>query len=108
MSKPITVSIPHELGRAEARRRLDEGFGRFEKQFSGATDLQRAWTGDRLGFSLKVMGQGISGHLDVADTLVRIEVLLPAFLAMIAGKLTGRLQKEGQVLLEDRSKSQKR
>lgn len=107
MSKPITVSIPHELGRAEARRRLEEGFGRFEKQFAGATDVKRAWSGDRLGFSLKVMGQGISGHLDVLEAAVRIEVLLPAFLAMIAGKLTGRLQKEGQILLEDRSKAKR-
>jgi putative polyhydroxyalkanoate system protein len=104
MTKPITVSIPHDLGRAEARRRLDDGFGRFEQQFSGATDLKRGWTGDRLAFSMKAMGQGISGHIEVQEKAIRIEVLLPAFLGMIAGKLKGRLQKEGQVLLEDKSK----
>ena len=26
MANPITVSIPHQLGRAEARRRIETGF----------------------------------------------------------------------------------
>jgi len=45
------------------------------------------------------MGQGISGFLDVADDVVRVEVVLPGFLAMIAGKVKGKLKKEGQILL---------
>jgi hypothetical protein len=36
----------------------------------------------------------------VADRGIRLEVLLPNLLAMMAGKLKGRLQKEGQLLLE--------
>ena len=35
MSKAITVSIPHALGRAEARRRIDEGFGDFSRHLGG-------------------------------------------------------------------------
>ncbi|HEY8574597.1 polyhydroxyalkanoic acid system family protein [Phenylobacterium sp.] len=101
MSKPITITIPHELGRAEARRRIDEGFGRFSQQFGGAMGaLDKSWEGDKLRFSLQAMGQEVSGFVDVAETSVRLEVLLPNLLAMIAGKLKGRLQKEGQVLLE--------
>src|SRR3954468_13242581 len=101
MSKPITVNIPHELGRAEARRRIDEGFGRFASQMGGvAGALTKSWEGDRLSFSLQAMGQAVSGFIDVAEHQVRLEILLPNLLAMIAGKLKGRLQKEGQVLLE--------
>lgn len=100
MSKAVTVSIPHQLGRAEARRRVDEGFGDFSRHLGGAAGaLTKSWTGDRLNFSLQAMGQGISGFLDVADDAVRVEVLLPGFLAMIAGKVKGTLQKEGQLLL---------
>ena len=33
-----------------------------------------------------------------------MEVQLPAFLSMIGNSLKGRLQKQGQVLLEDRTK----
>jgi len=93
MSKPITVTIPHQLGRAEARRRIDEGFGDLSRHLGGAVGaLDKRWEGDQLSFSLSSFGQAISGY-------VTIEVLLPGFLAMIAGKVRGTLQKEGQLLL---------
>jgi len=98
MNKAITVSIPHQLGRAEARRRIEDGFGDFSRHLGGG-GLTKAWTGDRLDFSLQAMGQAITGFLDVADDVVRVEVLLPGFLTMIAGKVKGTLQKEGQLLL---------
>lgn len=101
MTKAITINIPHELGRAEARKRIDEGFGRFSQQMGGtAGALTKTWEGDRLDFSLQAMGQAISGVIEVAESTVRLEILLPNILGMIAGKLKGRLQKEGQILLD--------
>jgi hypothetical protein len=101
MSKAITLSIPHELGRAEARRRIDEGFANFARHMGGvAGEVQKAWAGDRLTFALKALGQEISGFIDVEDSAVKLEVLLPNLLAMIAGKVKGRLKTEGQLLLE--------
>ncbi len=102
MTTPITVNIPHQLGRAEARKRLEEGFVRLEQQIAGGhvAQIQKTWTEDRLNFSAKVMGQGLSGRMDVLDDAIRLEVDLPGFLGMLAGKIKGRLQKEGQLLLE--------
>jgi hypothetical protein len=101
MSKAITINIPHELGRAEARRRIDEGFERFSHQMGGvAGAVTKSWDGDRLAYQLTAMGQSISGTIEVMETVVKLEVLLPNLLGMIAGKLKGRLQKEGQLLLE--------
>ena len=101
MAKPIIVSIPHALGRAEARRRIEAGFGDFSRHLGGgAGAFSKTWTGDRLDFSLQAMGQSITGLLDVSDDAVRVEVMLPGFLSMIAGKVKGTLQKEGQLLLE--------
>lgn len=103
MGKPVTVDIPHTLGRIEARRRIEEGIGRLTGQLgAGGSALSKSWDGDRMRFSLTAMGQAISGLVDVADEAVRLEVTLPGFLAMIAGKVKGQIQKEGQVLLEDR------
>jgi putative polyhydroxyalkanoate system protein len=99
MNKAVTVNIPHSLGRAEARRRIDQGFGEFA-QHLGSGGMTKAWTGDRLDFALAAMGQSITGTIDVTDAAVAVEVLLPGFLAMIAGKVKGRLQTEGQLLLE--------
>jgi putative polyhydroxyalkanoate system protein len=100
MSKSITVTIPHQLGRAEARKRIDEGFADLSRHLGGAAGaLDKQWAGDRLSFALTSMGQSISGYVAVADAAVTVEVLLPGFLAMIAGKVKGTLQKEGQLLL---------
>jgi hypothetical protein len=53
-----------------------------------------------MSFSAVIMGQAVTGRLDVFERSVAIEVDLPPFLAMIAGSLKGRLKKEGQLLLE--------
>lgn len=100
MSKAITLTIPHDLGRAEARRRIDGGFGDLARHLGGMGSVTKTWEGDRLSFAFSVMGEAISGIVDVADKTVRLEVLLPGLLGLIAGKVKGRLQKQGQLLLE--------
>jgi putative polyhydroxyalkanoate system protein len=100
MSKAVTVTIPHELGRAEAKRRVETGFGDLSRHLGGLGAVTQSWDGDRLAFSFATMGQAITGAIDVADRSVRIEVLLPNLLALMADKVKGRLQKEGQLLLE--------
>lgn len=100
MAKPITVSIPHELGRAEARKRIEDGLGRIGQQFGEGVKLTKAWEGDTLRFSARVVGQAVAGRLDVLEDAVKMEVDLPPFFAMIADKVKGRLKKEGQLMLE--------
>ena len=101
MSKPITVSIPHQLGRVEARQRIDAGFADLSRHLGGSAGaLEKTWDGDRLSFRLQSMGQAVSGYVAISETIVTVEVLLPGFLAMIANKVRGTLQKEGQLLLE--------
>lgn len=100
MSKPITVSIPHQLGVAEAHRRIDDGFVKLIGQAGAVAKVDRQWAGERMTFAVQTMGQTISGHLDVGATAIDLEIQLPMFLAMIADKLKGRLRKEGQLLLK--------
>jgi putative polyhydroxyalkanoate system protein len=99
MSKPVVVTIPHELGRAEARRRIDEGVGRLTGQIGAVGQLERRWEGDVLHFSLAAIGQTVTGTIGIAEREVRVEVLLPGIFAMIANKVKGRLRDEGQLLL---------
>jgi hypothetical protein len=100
MSRPVTVTIAHDLGVAEARRRVEAGFGDLSRHLGGLGSVSRRWDGERLSFAFSMMGQAISGAVEVADRVVTIEVLLPTLLAMMADKLRGRLQQEGQLLLE--------
>jgi putative polyhydroxyalkanoate system protein len=100
MATPITVNIPHQLGRAEARRRIEAGFAKIADQLPGGVAAgSEHWDGDRLSFSLTAMGQTIAGVVDVLDAAVTIEVELPGVLGMIASGLKDRLQKAGQLLL---------
>ena len=100
MNKPISVTIPHQLGRAEARKRIDEGFADLARHLGGpAGALEKGWDGDRMRFAVTWIGQSISGSVVVTDAAVTVEVLLPGFLAMVAGKVRGTLRKEGQLLL---------
>lgn len=102
MSKAVTISIPHDLGRAEARRRMEQGFSQLGRQLGdgAASQFHKHWDGDRLNFSIRAMGQSISGMLDVVDDAVRIELHLPNVLALMGDKIKGRLRKAGQLLLE--------
>jgi putative polyhydroxyalkanoate system protein len=101
MSQPITITIPHQLGAVEARRRIEEGFGQLIGQAGGVIkDVEKSWNGDVLNFSARAMGQTISGALFVLDQSVRMDLVLPGLLGMIAGKITGQVKKQGTLLLE--------
>ncbi len=102
MAAPITITIPHRLGKAEARNRIAGGFDQLKSQISGASlaQMQQNWEGDRLNFAAQALGQTISGRIDVTDADVRIEVDLPAFLAGLADKIAGKLKRQGTLLLE--------
>ena len=63
-------------------------------------DVQKTWAGDALTFSAQAMGQPISGVLTVFNDSVRMDIVLPGLLGMIAGKITGQVKKQGQLLLE--------
>ncbi len=99
MATPISVSIPHKLGRAEARRRIAEGFSKMAKVLPGGDSYTERWEGDRLTFKVSGLGQAASGVIEVFDTTVSMHVELPAVLAMLANGLKGRIEKAGQLLL---------
>ena len=100
MVTPISVSIPHQLGRVVARGRIEAGFAKMVQLLPGSGGaLNERWDGDRLTFSVAAMGQTVTGVIDVLDSEVRMEIELPAVLGMIAGGLRDRLRKAGQLLL---------
>jgi hypothetical protein len=101
MATPITVSIPHQLSRAEARRRIETGFGKITHLLPGGAggSCRERWDGDRLIFGVEAMGQTVAGVITVLDAAVTMEIELPGVLGLIAGGLKDRLQRVGQLLL---------
>jgi Putative polyhydroxyalkanoic acid system protein (PHA_gran_rgn) len=104
MAKPVVVTIPHSLGKAEARRRIETGFGRMRSQLTGGLgailSFTEQWDVDRLTFSGGGLGQKMTGRVDVNEDSVVMEVDLPEVLAAMAESVMGRLKQEGVKLLE--------
>lgn len=101
MSKPLVVSIPHNLGKAEAQRRLQGGLAGLKSQFGDKiASIDESWSGDRMDFRVGAMGQNVSGNVQVMEEQVRVEVQLPWILAMIAEKAKTFIQKQGTLMLE--------
>ena len=101
MSKPLIIEVPHSLSRDEAKRRIAGGFDHIDKEFrsSGLAKMESNWSEYRMRFMAQAMGQAITGALDVLDQTVRVEVHMPAFLAIIGGGIRKRLTQEAQALL---------
>ncbi|TCD16516.1 polyhydroxyalkanoic acid system family protein [Oricola cellulosilytica] len=100
MAKPVTVTISHELGRAEAAQRIRNGFDKVGDGLGFAVKLNQRWEDDTLHFGARTMGQAIDGTVVVEDEQVTITVVLPGLLAGMADKIMGSIRKQSTILLE--------
>ncbi len=101
MSEPLTVTIPHRLGKDEAKARIAGGFSRAKTEFAHLLKVDNdTWEGDRLTFSAAALGQHARGTIDVYDGAVRLEVTLPWLLARFAKGVQRVVGQRGQLLLE--------
>jgi hypothetical protein len=100
MTKPITVDIPHKLGRAGARQRLTDGVGQLAAMIPGSAITANRWDGDVLSFTIEAIGQRVASRIEVFDDHVRATLELPAFLAFMADKIKAKLSGTGRKLLQ--------
>jgi hypothetical protein len=103
MAAPLVVSIPHRLGRDEATRRLKTGLTRAASSIPVLKVDEERWEGDRMMFRIRALGQAASGHIDVADDHVRLEVTLPWLLQRFAEVAQIAIRNRGNLLLTKRS-----
>ena len=102
MSAPLIVSIPHRLGREEAMRRLKAGLTRAATSVPMLNVDEERWEDNRMIFRVRALGQAASGHVDVADDHVRVEVTLPALLQRFAEMAQIAIRNRGSLLLGKR------
>jgi hypothetical protein len=99
---PISVDLPHNLGAEEARRRIANGVGSLKDHIPGAADVRSAWNGDKLGLQVAALGQELDAQIDVHETFVRLEVVLPPALAFFGKAIEAGLRRGGALMLEDK------
>ena len=106
MRKTISLSLPHDLGEAEAKRRLVTGIA--DARAKHPTYLQNAretWNGNTMEFTASAVGQTVTGRILVEAKQLHIQIDLPLLLAMFAGRLVPQIEAEGRKLLKGPEKA---
>jgi len=104
MSAPISVDVPHQLGAAEAKRRIGANIGSLTSHLPAGAQVRSAWDGDKMKLDVGVLGQQIPAELDVRESVIRVSVLLSPALSFFGKAIEAGLRRSAPDLLEDRSK----
>ena len=99
MSEPVVITIPHKLGKEEALRRVRPALGKASETFPVLKVEEEVWSGDRLDFQVRALGQVAAGNVQVSDNNVRLEVTLPWLLHKFAQVVQRTIEGSGRILL---------
>lgn len=100
MNKPLTITVSHELGRDKALERIRDGFDKVSGSLGFGVKVEQRWDGDTLLFDAKVVGQAVSGRVEVRSDDVLITLVLPGLLGSMANRIADRMKKSSTLLLE--------
>ena len=83
---PHRSSFPFRIASAARKRRAVSraGLARAATSVPVLSVDEERWDGDQMFFRVRALGQAASGHIDVADDHVRLEVMLPWLLQRFA------------------------
>ena len=99
--QPLVVSIPHRLGRQEAKRRVDAGVSRLGPELGAVVgSLDYSWNADTLNFRAAAIWQTITGRIEVLDDAVRVEIDLPWMMRLLGDTITKRVRGRALAMLE--------
>jgi hypothetical protein len=86
MGNPMTIDIPHKLGRAKI-----ESSGQLAGIVPGGALKAHRWEGDTLVFTIEALGQRVATIIEVLDDRIRAIVDLAPMLALLAGQIRAKL-----------------
>lgn len=97
----MRVAVPHNLDKAEVRRRLQSRSGDIAGALPGnVADVRTDWPGeDRMTLAISAMGQEFNGAIDIEVGQVFIEFDLPPALSFMEGMVEKAVKQQGQKLL---------
>ena len=96
----LEMSIPHQLSREEAKRRIQDLLPKMKADYGEQIrDLKEEWEGDTGKFSFTVMGFAVSGTLTVNDNSVDLDGNLPFAAAFFKGKIKSVIENKAQEIL---------
>ena len=104
MAQPIDVSVPHKLGREEAKRRIAANIGRLHGHIPGGAAVTSSWVGDRLDLGITVLGQTVDASITVEEAQAKVHVELAGMMGMLAAPIAAAIKAKAPELLQDKRK----
>jgi len=97
----LVLRIPHSLGGAEAKRRLDSAAAEVKArywQYLDASDFE--WDANQLSFRVTALAQTIQGTVDVEEKFVELRAQLPFVIRALVKRFMPIVRDTGQKLLK--------
>lgn len=99
--KTITLNVPHQLSQEEARARIAAGVAEARTKHAGSfARVEERWTGNHMDFNVSILGQSVTGRVDVGADAVHVEVDLPWMFAALVERIRPQLQDQTRKMLE--------
>jgi putative polyhydroxyalkanoic acid system protein len=96
----IKLSVPHQLGTDEAKKRITKLLGETKAHYGDKiSDLEESWVDNRGQFRFKAMGFSVSGNLEVQAGQVAGELNLPFAALPFKSKIESDLSTRAKELL---------
>ncbi|HZM03750.1 MAG TPA: polyhydroxyalkanoic acid system family protein [Candidatus Saccharimonadales bacterium] len=96
----IKLSVPHQLGQDEAKKRISKLIADTREQFGGkVSDVEESWNGHTETFRFRAMGFAVEGELKVQPADVLINVDLPFAALPFKGMVENEIVKHAKELL---------
>ena len=101
MSNAIVVTVPHNLGAEEAKRRINEQLEHLRRDYIDKVAYSEVnWDADTADLRVVALGQTVTGKICVLSDSLRIEVQLPWILAALTEKIQGVLKNKAEESLK--------
>ena len=100
VSEPLVITIGHKLGKEEALRRVKPALSKASESFPVLKVEEELWSGDRMDFRVRALGQVAAGNVQVTEDHVRLEVTLPWLLQKFGEMVQKTISGRGRILLE--------
>lgn len=96
----MSMEIPHDLEKSEARSRIEGMIGDLKQQYGDKiSDVSEHWQGDQGTFAFKAMGFNLAGTLQVTDNDVKVNGDLPWAAKPFQGTIEATIRERAERLL---------
>jgi hypothetical protein len=91
----LNLSVPHNLGQAEAQVRLERLLDNIRRQHAAElNDVRGGWTENVLEMELNIRGIGISGRIIVEEAHIHVSGPLPLAALFFRGRIEQTIREE--------------